>query len=411
MNKKLANNIQSRFIKYCKIHTTSNRHSTNRPTTEGQWDLALLLVKELNELGIENVFLDKNCFLYAVIESNTKAKIPVFGLLAHMDTSEDASGNNVIPVIHKKYNGEILELKNGLSLNPEEYPELKRYKGETIITSDGTTLLGADDKAGIAEIMAAVEFLIKNPDIKHGKIELIFTPDEETGFGMDNFPINKIESKCCYTIDGGEDGTIEAECFNAYSMKIYIKGKVIHLGKGRGKLINAIDIAAKFINMLPPDESPRAADNRYGYFCPIEIKGNLESSEIELLIRDFNDNECKRRIKNIKTILKTLEHIYPGCKTKIKTIHQYSNMKKYLDNYPEVINKLVTAMKKTGIEPEFRIIRGGTDGSRLCEIGIPTPNVFSGGFNFHSPLEWASLSAMTRASETIINLAKAWAEG
>jgi tripeptide aminopeptidase len=415
MEENIRQSLLKRFLDYVKIDSTSNKNGTNRPTTQGQWEFAEKLKKELKELGIKKINLTKNCFLIASLDSNLtdrkKAeKVPTIGLMAHLDTSSDVPGRNVKPVIHENYDGKMITLKNNQVLLPEDNPALKNYINTTIITSDGTSLLGADDKAGIAEIMTALEYLINHPEMSHGPLEIFFTSDEETGFGMDSFPYDSISSKYCYTIDGGEDGVIESECFNAYKVEVDIKGTAAHLGEARGKLNNAVEIASQLISNLPKEESPQATDSYYGYYAPVEINGNFTQTEVKILIRDFNDTEVIRRIKAVKAIVKSLKLLHPKSNIQIHVTKQYSNMKKYLDSYPESLKKLEKAVRMAGIEPVHKNIRGGTDGARLSASGIPTPNLFSGGYNFHSFTEWASLEAMLRATKTIINLIRLWAE-
>jgi tripeptide aminopeptidase len=403
--------ILKRFLSYVTVETSSDRHSSERPTTSGQWKLAKLLAKELAELGVERIDLDENCFLTAFLPSNVAAcDAPAIGFMAHMDTSQEVSGKGVKPVVHNNYNGKAIHLKDGTELDPKEFPDLKLYRGQTIITSDGTTLLGADDKAGIAEIMTGIEYLIAHPEIPHGKIEIIFTPDEETGFGMGLFPKDKIKSQFCYTLDGNGEGVVEAECFEAYRIEVSFKGKSIHPGKGRGKLVNAVEMATTFLSMIPKEESPQATDDRYGYYQPLEIGGNVEKTSVAIHVRDFEPSGCRRRIKALKAMAKTTENIYPGGKVTLRETKQYSNMKRYLKKSRGVLKYLEQAVRETGIEPHWRIIRGGTDGARLSEMGIPTPNIFTGGYNYHSELEWAGLPSMVKAAQVVVNLARIWAE-
>jgi tripeptide aminopeptidase len=328
-----------------------------------------------------------------------------------MDTSQDVSGSNVKPLVHTDYNGKAIHLKDGKILDPRESPDLKRYRGQTIITSDGTTLLGADDKAGISEIMTAAEYLIRHPEVPHGRLELIFTPDEETGFGMSRFPKNKVKSRFCYTLDGGGEGIIDSECFEAYRIEVDFSGKSIHPGEARGILVNAVEMAASFISMIPKEESPQATDKRYGYYMPNEISGNAEKASAALIVRDFEPAGCRRRIKALHAIAKAIEGIHPKGSVTISETKQYSNMRRFLKDHRGVMNHLEKAIRQTGIEPKRNIIRGGTDGARLSEMGIPTPNIFAGGYNFHSPLEWAGLPSMVKAAQTVVNLARIWAEG
>ena len=401
--------LLERFIKYAKIETTSFSDSKTSPSTSCQWDLLKILKQELLEIGVKDVTLDENGYITAKIPASAGyEKTPVIGFLSHVDTAADVSGKNVNPIIHENYDGKIIKL-DGTEIDPSKFPDLEKYKGETIITADGKTLLGADDKAGIAEIMTAIEYVIRNKDIKHGEIEVFFTPDEEIGRGMSKFPIEKAKSVFCYTLDGDAEGTIEMECFNAYSAVVKIKGNVIHLGTARGKLINAVKLASEFVQALPAQESPEATDGRYGYYCAHNISGNLGEAKIELLLRDFDKTNMEKRIKAVESIAKTLESVYPGSSVNISFTRQYGNMADYIGKESLGIKLLFDAVKKCGAEPVEKIIRGGTDGARLSEMGIPCPNIFTGGHNYHSREEFAVLSSMVKASNVIIALAELWA--
>lgn len=398
-----------RFIRYVKVDTQSDRHIEDIPSTKGQWDLAWMLESELKALGLSDVSLDNHCYLIARVPASPGMENkPSIGLMAHMDTASDVTGANVKPALVKDYQGNAIELSAGYVLDPKNYADLAEHIGDTIITTDGTTLLGADDKAGVAEIMTAVEYLVKHPEIKHGPIEIFFTPDEETGKGMDKFPLAKAKSIACYTFDGGKAAEIESECFTAYSVHAEFSGQVIHIGAARGKLANAVAMAAGFVSLLPRSESPEATDEWFGYYCPIEINGSLEHAELDVYLRDFTNAGMERRIEAIKAFAKTVEAQYPLGKVSLTIKKQYLNMKEELDKHPDVLSNLVKAIEMTGVEHGMRPIRGGTDGSRLTEMGIPTPNVFTGGYNYHSRYEWASVSEMSMAVQTIVNLVQCW---
>lgn len=384
-------------------------HEDVCPSTACQWDLLNLLVEELKELGIKDIELNEHGYLIARLESNMDKDVPVIGLMAHVDTSSDVSGTGVKPQIHENYDGKPIKLKNGIVIDPAADEHLSKYKGHTIITSDGTTLLGADDKAGIAEIMTAVKYFTDNPEIPHGTVEIIFTPDEETGKGMDRFPREKLQSGFCYTLDGGEEGEIDSECFNAYAVDVEFTGRVIHLGDARGRLVNAVTMATTFINMLPQAESPEATDERYGYYCPLEMKAELASAKAVIFLRDFEIAEINRRIDTLKAFAAAVEAMYPGGKITVNPKKQYLNMREHMDKIPEGMNYLLKAAEKAGVKTTSEIIRGGTDGARLAEMGIPTPNIFTGGHNYHSLKEWAVLSTMEKSCNTAINLIKLWA--
>ena len=396
-----------RFMKYARINTESDRHADKTPSTAGQWDLARALQNELLEMGLKEIELTDHCYVIARIPASAgRENAPVVGFLAHLDTAGDVSGKDVKPCLVSEYNNEIIGLADGLCLDPSKEPGLAGQKA--IIHSGGNTLLGADDKAGIAEIMTAAGYLIKRPEIPHGPIEIIFSPDEETGKGLPEFPLDKIKSACCYTIDGGPIGEIEAECFNAYQANIEFKGKVTHLGTARGILANAALMAAYFAAMLPRSESPEATDGYYGYYCPIEISGGMETAKLEILLRDFETEGMKRRLLALESIAKAVEVQFPGGKVIVKIKNQYYNMKEKITAEPLVMEVLEKAMENTGIIKQPKPIRGGTDGSRLTELGIPTPNIFTGGRNFHSRLEWVSVSEMCAASRLIIELIRLW---
>jgi tripeptide aminopeptidase len=329
--------------------------------------------------------------------------------MAHVDTASEVAGE-AKPRVIPDYDGKAVTLGPGYVLSPAEFPLLEKHAGDSIIVTDGSTLLGADDKAGVAEIMTALRHLIAHPELRHGPLEIIFTPDEETGKGMNLFPAKKLRSVACYTMDGGQGGEVEAECFTAYSVKAAITGKPIHPGYARGKLVNATAMAAAFVTMLPRNESPEATDGWYGYYNAHEISGGVEHAKVELLLRDFDDAGMERRIEAVKAIAKAVEAQFPGGSVELAIEKQYLNMRKKLDERPEVLERAMEASRRAGIEPWIKPIRGGTDGSRLTEMGIPTPNIFTGGYNYHSRFEWASAAEMTLAVETILELVKLWAE-
>jgi tripeptide aminopeptidase len=406
--------LLDRFLSYVRIDTTSDGHSKSSPTSAGQLELARLLVEELEQLSLTDIELDEAGFVFAHMASNLEdspGHPPEIGLIAHLDTSDAAPGKNVNPRVHARYHGGIIELADGVVLDPGEFPELRRYQGQTIITSDGATLLGADDKAGLAEIMTALEYLVNHPRLVHGRIGVCFTPDEEQGLSMQRFPMEKISAKYCYTFDGGEEGTIEAECFEGYRADLRFLGKSIHTGVARGRLVNAIEMAARFLSLLPGVESPQATDGRFGFYFPLEISGSIEEASLEIYLRDFEEAEVMRRAAALESIARAVEAVFPRGKVELKIEKQYANMRRYLQDVPRVLGHLEQAIRETGIEPVYRIIRGGTDGARLSELGVPTPNVFTGGHNFHSRQEWAAVPAMVRAVRTAVNLCRLWAEG
>ena len=408
----IAAQVLQRFERYVRIETTSDRHVSTIPSTEGQWILLRMLEGELREIGLAEVELSENGYLIARIPAtDTCRDAPTIGFLSHVDTASDVTGAGVRPQIHKRYDGKRIELHDGIVLDPAEYPLLNRYVGQTIVTSDGKTLLGADDKAGVAEMMTFAWYLSTNTELEHGEIELIFTPDEETGHGMDSFPAERVKSVACYTLDGDEEGSIEAECFNAQKVDVRFRGVSIHTGTARGKLVNAVSMLGTFLSMLPRSESPEATDGRFGFFVPIEAKGGIEEAECTLLLRDFELEGLERRINTIRKIALAVEAVYPGGSAEVSDEKQYRNMHDFLVRDPRIMDFLEEAVRMSGVEPIRKIIRGGTDGSRLSELGIPTPNIFTGGQNYHSKSEWAALPAMVLSVKCLLNLAGLWAQG
>lgn len=403
--KKLLN----RFLEYTKIWTTSDSANADAqifPSTENQNLFAQKLKEELLSLGLENVQVTEKSYVYAVLKATRGFEnSPSFCLLSHLDTSEEVSGKNVNPLVFENYDGSLISLEN-ISIDSSCDEELLKIANtdDTLITTDGTTLLGADDKAGIAEIITAVEFLIQN-EIPHGDIEILFSPDEETGHGMDFVPLNLLKSKHAYTVDGGSLGELETECFNASSATVTFFGKSTHTGTARKqKMINAVMMASKFLENLPHTEFPETTDGYEGFFAPIEISGSVEKAQVYILLRDFEEGGIEKRIFQIKKIAESVEFTTGG-KVSVQIKEQYKNMKNVLEKSPETVELLKKAYENSGITPNFIPIRGGTDGSRLSEMGIPTPNIFTGGHNFHSRFEWASLNQMTQAANVLINLA------
>ncbi|MBL8965507.1 MAG: peptidase T [Spirochaetaceae bacterium] len=409
--KPAAAKTTERLVRYATLETTSDRHVAEIPSTETQWKLSRLLVEELKGLGLADITLDEHCYLIARLPASPGLEgKPSIGFMAHVDTASDVSGKDVKPRVVKNYDGKALELSPGFTLDPREFPDLPEHAGDSIVVTDGTTLLGADDKAGIAEIMTAVEWLIAHPEVKHGPIEIIFTPDEETGKGMDLFPVKSLRSIACYTMDGGKGGEVEAECFNAYEIKADFTGKAIHIGSARGKLANAVSMAGSFISMLPRSEAPESTDGWYGYFCPLEMQGGIEKAHVDVFLRDFSKEGMERRIEAVRAIAKAVEAQHPLGSVTLTVNKQYVNMREKLDARPEVLERAMEAARRAGVDPFIKPIRGGTDGARLTELGIPTPNLFTGGYNYHSRFEWASVAEMTQAVETIVELAKLWAQ-
>ena len=407
----IASLVVPRFMNYASYCTTSDRRVENTPSTPEQWALAQVLEKELLDLGLEDVSLTDHCYIIARLPPSAGCEnAPAVGFLAHMDTASDVSGRNVKPLLVKNYDGKKIELAGGLVLDPVSDPDLAAQKGGDIIHSGGPTLLGADDKAGIAEIMGAAAYLMDHQEIKRGPVEIIFSPDEETGKGLPCFPLERIRSKVCYTLDGGPQGELEIECFNAYMASVEFSGRVIHVGAARGILANAALMAASYAALLPRSESPEATDSYYGYYCPIDIRGDLEKASLEILLRDFEKDGMERRLAALDTFARTVEAQFPGGRISLDIKPQYYNMREKIEQQPEVLNMLMQAAQNIGIEFRLKPIRGGTDGSRLTELGIPTPNIFTGGRNFHSPMEWVAVREMVSACKLVIELTRLWSE-
>ena len=410
-----AGSLLERFLRYVKIYSESDSSNADKgimPSTLQQRDMALVLNQELKHMGLDDVQTTENCYTYARLKASSgKENVPSFCLLAHIDTVEEVTGLNVKPIVHKNYNGEKITLPYGNVLDPAKDPALylAGQQEDTVITSDGTTLLGADDKAGVAEIMTALEFLIAHPEIRHGEIEVIFSPDEETGHGMDKVPLNLIKSKAAYTVDGGHIGELETECFNAFKSDVVFTGNSIHTGNARPDMVSAVMMAADFVKSLPYTQLPETSDGRQGFFCPMSVEASIESASVSLILRDFDMVGMEKRKALIEKIADTVASVYGG-KAQVTHTQQYLNMKGVLDSRPDVVENLVAAYMEAGVQPVFVPIRGGTDGSRLTEMGIPTPNIFTGGHNYHSRSEWASFSQMIHAVEVLIQLASKWAE-
>ncbi len=401
-----------RFLRYVKYDTQSDEDSKSFPSTEKQKLLAKDLANELKAIGLKDAQMDDYGYVMATLQSNTDKSVPVIGFIAHVDTSPAVSGANVNPIIHKNYQGgDIVLPKDGQVIRVEDNPDLKEMIGYDIITSDGSTLLGADNKSGVAEIMDAVNYFITHPEIKHGTIKICFTPDEEVGRGTEKFDVNKFGAKYAYTVDGQTRGEIEIETFSADALFITFHGKNIHPGYAKGKMINSMKIAARFIDSLPKDRlSPETTDSREGYVHPFVINGTEEETTIKFIIRDFEDEKLKEYEDFLLNKANDIIKEFPGAKVSHKLIEQYRNMKKVLDNHPIVVDNAVEAMKKLGIEPIFSPIRGGTDGSRLSFMGLPTPNIFAGEHSFHSKTEWVAIQDMEIAVKLIVTIAQVWEE-
>ncbi|MDR1956779.1 MAG: peptidase T [Treponema sp.] len=409
---RIADSVLSRFLRYVRYWTTSDRHGTETPSTPGQWDLAKALVQELRDLGLTDVALTDHCYVIARLPATPgKETAATVGFMAHLDTADEVSGKDVQPQVLEAYDGSKICLAGAQVLDPEQDADLAAQKGKTLVHTDGTSLLGADDKAGIAEIMTAVEYLQAHPEYPHGPVEVIFTPDEETGKGLPLFPREQLTAQACYTLDGGSLGELEVECFNAYRAEIHCTGKPMHLGYARGRMVNAVLMAASFAVMLPRTESPEATDGYYGYYCPLEIQGNPAAASLEVYIRDFDRAGAERRVAALDQFARAVEAQFPGGTVQVQVQAQYYNMKERIDAHPAVLEMLKKAAFQAGVEFHLKPIRGGTDGSRLTELGIPTPNIFTGGRNWHSPLEWVAVPDMVAACKVVIALIRLWGAG
>lgn len=405
--------VLERFLRYVKIDTQSNPNAKTQPSTEKQKNLGQLLVEELQAMGVSDAHLDEWGYVYATIESNSDKKdIPVICFCSHMDTSPDCSGLNVKPILHANYQGEDLILPDDTTqiIRQNEHPDLKNQQGNTIITASGTTLLGADNKAGVAEIMDACYQLVHHPEIKHGKIRILFTPDEEIGRGVDKVDIEKLAAKYAYTVDGESAGTVENETFSADGAVLTVQGISAHPGFAKGHMQSAIKIAGSFIDSIPENLSPEHTEGKAGFIHPVSTKGDVESAEIEFILRDFDTTGLKRHADFIHKKMEEILAGFPGASYQLAINEQYRNMKEVLDNHPQVTEFALEAVRRAGLKPHLRSIRGGTDGSRLSFMGLPCPNIFAGEHAFHGKQEWVSVEDMQKAVDTILHLAMVWEE-
>jgi tripeptide aminopeptidase len=400
-------------LKYVKVDTQSDPNSKTFPSTEKQKNLAKILVEELLEIGLSDAHTDEFGYVYATIPSTTDKDVPVICFCSHMDTSPDSSGKDVKPIIHKNYDGSdlILPDDNNQVISPKRYPLLLDQIGNDIVTASGLTLLGADNKSGVAEIMDAATHLINHPEIKHGKIRILFTPDEEVGHGVDHVDIEKLGADFGYTMDGAERGSFEDETFSADGVEITINGVSIHPGFAKNKLESAVKAAGEVLARLPKDGlSPETTEKREGFIHPVQMSGIVEKASIQFIIRDFTDEKLAEHEAVLKNILDEVMKGYPNSTAEFKVTEQYRNMKKVLDNYPQISENALEAIRRAGLKPKQESIRGGTDGSRLSFMGLPCPNIFAGEHAFHSKHEWVSVQDMEKAVETIIHLCMIWEE-
>lgn len=401
-------NLIDRFTSYVKIDTQSNPDSTETPSTNKQWDLALKLAEELKHIGMQDVEIDENAYIMATLPANIAHEVPVIGFISHFDTSPDFTGTNVNPQIIEEYNGKdiILNEEANIILSPDYFEDLLQYKGQTLITTDGTTLLGADDKAGIAEIISAMEYLINNPDIPHGKIRVGFTPDEEIGRGAHKFDVEKFGAQWAYTMDGSQVGELEFENFNAAGATVKIIGKIVHPGYAKDKMVNSMYIAQDFINSLPRLETPEHTEGRQGFFHLTDIHGDVEETTLKYIIRDHDKDHFEARKEVMNNLAFDINNQYEREVVNIEIKDQYLNMGEKIEPVMHIIDLAEAAMKEVGVEPIIKPIRGGTDGAQLSYMGLPCPNIFAGGHNFHGRFEYVPVESMLKAVEVIVKIAE-----
>lgn len=405
--------IIDRFFRYIKIDTQSDPNNEAAfPSTDKQWNLGNLLAEELKEIGMQDVTIDKHCYIMATLPSNVDYKVPTIGFISHIDTSPDFTGTNVNPQIHKDYDGKdlVLNEKENIVLSPDYFEDLLLYKGQTIITTDGTTLLGADDKAGITEIMCAMEYLINHPEIKHGEIRIGFTPDEEVGKGAHKFDVKKFNADWAYTMDGSQVGELEYENFNAAGAKVTITGRIVHPGYAKGKMVNSMLIAGDFINALPKNETPQTTEGYEGFFHLYGNTGNVEKTELGYIIRDHDKQKFEARKEQFLNVAKKINASLKTDAIKVELKDQYFNMREKVEPVMHIVDIAEEAMKQLNIKPLIKAIRGGTDGSQLSYMGLPCPNIFAGGHNFHGRYEYVPAESMEKAINVIVKIASLTAE-
>ncbi|SDY78529.1 peptidase T. Metallo peptidase. MEROPS family M20B [Proteiniborus ethanoligenes] len=398
--------VVDKFLRYIKIDTKSEFDSADFPSTKSQFNLAKLLVEELKALGLDDASVDENCYVMATLPANVNKEVPTIGFIAHMDTSPDMSGENVNPQIIQDYNGEdiVLNKENNVILSPKDFPELKKYIGKTLITTDGTTLLGADDKAGIAEIMTAIEYLVQNPHMEHGAIKVAFTPDEEVGRGADYFNVDKFGADFAYTVDGGELGELEYENFNAAGVKLTIYGRNVHPGASKNKMINSMEIAMELNSLLPENQKPEYTEGYEGFFHLTSISGDVEKTNMGYIIRDHFKDKFEEKKALMENAVYFLNSKYGENTIQLEIKDQYYNMKEKIEPVMHIVDTAKSAMEELGITPKIKPIRGGTDGSRLSYMGLPCPNLFTGGHNFHGKYEFICTESMESAVKVILKI-------
>jgi len=405
----LAHDAAERLIRYVQIDTQSDEDSTSYPSTEKQLDLLRLLQGELEEIGLDHVSMDEHGYVTATIPATVDGDVPTIAFFAHVDTAREVTGANVNPQ-RFRYQGGDIELGNGHVIRPAESPQLVHHAGHELITTDGTTLLGADDKAGVAEIMAAAAYLVAHPEVPHGTIKVAFNPDEEVGRGVIHFPVKSFGAHAGYTLDGSTVGEIQEETFSGAQVRMHIRGRSIHPGLAKGELVNAVKLAADLVGRLPKDRlSPETTSGREGYVHPILINGDASELELRFIVRDFDDAELDRSVEYLRGLAQEVAATDPRCSIDVDARIQYRNMRATLERFPEIVENLEEAVRRIGFEPKRTAIRGGTDGSALTEMGLPTPNIYTGGQDAHSEREWICVEDMGLAAATIVELAKVWA--
>ncbi|MBB4118822.1 tripeptide aminopeptidase [Mesonia hippocampi] len=402
----------NRFISYVTIDTESDPNSNTTPSTEKQWNLANKLAEELKTIGLQDVSIDQNSYVMATLPSNVSHKVPVIGFVAHFDTSPDFTGANVKPQLVENYDGKdiMLNAEENIVLSPDYFEDLLQYKGQTLITTDGTTLLGADDKAGVTEIVTAMEYLVKHPEIKHGEIRICFTPDEEIGRGAHKFDVKKFGAEWAYTMDGSQIGELEYENFNAAGASVKVKGKIVHPGYAKGKMINSMYIAQDFINSLPRLETPEHTEGRQGFFHLAQINGKVEETNLYYIIRDHDKEHFEARKEVMQNLANEINKQHGNTVIELDIKDQYYNMREKVEPVMHIVDIAEEAMKNLNITPIIKPIRGGTDGSQLSFMGLPCPNIFAGGHNFHGRYEYVPVESMIKATEVICKITELTAE-
>ncbi|ARI75982.1 peptidase T [Halobacillus mangrovi] len=406
----MKNELLERFKSYVTIDTQSDENSDTTPSTKGQWELAEKLVEELKEIGMEEVTIDENAYVMATLPANIDKDVPVIGFLAHVDTATDFTGENVHPQVVENYDGGDINLNEDVVLSPNNFPELEGYKGHTLITTDGTTLLGADNKAGITEIMTAMNYLIQHPEIKHGKIRVAFTPDEEIGRGPHKFNVDKFGASYAYTVDGGPLGELQFESFNAATARVDFYGNSVHPGTAKGKMINAIKMAIDFQQQLPVEEAPEHTEKYEGFYHLHSFTGDVEKASLIYLIRDHDKDKFTRKKETMQSLTERLQEKYSKERVSMEMNDQYYNMGDKIKPVRQIVDIAYEAMENSNIAPLVKPIRGGTDGSQLSYMGLPTPNLFTGGENFHGKYEYISLDSMEKATNVIVEISRLFAD-